>query len=244
MQNQSDKHRKDSNKPSSKATKSDQRHAKNKSSQPRSMSASGKQSKNGCSLTSSSLTEASSSFDYSSEPRSLPTSTSSSRLPTFVKNGPTFSYHSPSLGRQQKSDHCRHPNDRSSKYVIEVTNFPSNRSDILSRASVRSPPGINMSGSRPVSNPIRSSANSNNKQGAAKNTKYEEYMSLDDVQKALNKGEVVEVRVQSISFAYVSFVVPQGLLRINPHRYEDAYISSPVIIGTSSFANRYAIPLC
>lgn len=43
---------------------------------------------------------------------------------------------------------------------------------------------------------------------------FNSYMSLFQVQEKLKKGEVIE-----------------GVLRINPKNYEDAYISAPVILG-------------
>jgi len=48
------------------------------------------------------------------------------------------------------------------------------------------------------------------------NMYFEEYMPLCELQKGLKKGQVLE-----------------GILRINPKNYEDAYISAPVMIGIS-----------
>ena len=59
-------------------------------------------------------------------------------------------------------------------------------------------------------------------------------MPLCQLQKALKKGEVLEVRPLSPSLLLILFVA-QGILRINPKNYEDAYISAPVIIGDHLF---------
>ena len=62
---------------------------------------------------------------------------------------------------------------------------------------------------------------------------FAEYMPLCEVQKGLRKGEIVEV-IKNLfhPFIYINFNCGfQGVLRINPRNYTDAYISAPVILG-------------